>query len=62
MRTLAVSPREKLIKIDAKVVSHGRYATDGRGRRVAADVAVSRQMFEEILMLIARLRAPPALA
>jgi hypothetical protein len=25
-----------------------------------AEVAVSRQMFAEILMLIARLRAPPA--
>jgi hypothetical protein len=25
-----------------------------------AEVAVSRQMFEDILMLIARLRAPPA--
>jgi hypothetical protein len=51
----AVSLREQLIKIGAKVVS--------RGRRVAfqiAEVALPRQMFAEILMLIARQRAPPA--
>jgi hypothetical protein len=47
--------REKLIKIGAKVVSHGRYVTFQM-----AEVAVPRQMFQEILMLIARLRAPPA--
>ena len=46
---------EKLIKIGAKVVSHGRYVTFQM-----AEVAVSRQMFADILMLIARLRAPPA--
>src|SRR5262249_53078484 len=61
MRTLAMPKaaepwsltnlREKLIKIGAKVVSHGRYVTF---------LAVSRQMFQEILSLIARLRAPPA--
>src|SRR5271163_2930376 len=65
MRTLALpkaaepwsltSLREKLIKIGVKVVSHGRYVTFQ-----LAEVAVSRQMFAEILMLIARLRAPPA--
>jgi hypothetical protein len=65
MRTLAIpetaqpwsltSLREKLIKIGAKVVSHGRYVTFQM-----AEVAVSRQMFADILMLIARLRAPPA--
>ena len=65
MRTLALpktadawsltSLREKLIKIGAKVVSHGRYVTFQM-----AEVAVSRQMFAEILSLIARLRAPPA--
>jgi hypothetical protein len=49
------SLREKLIKIGAKVVSHGRYVTFQM-----AEVAVSRQMFNEILSLIARLRAPPA--
>ena len=65
MRTLAMpqtaepwsltSLREKLIKIGAKVVSHGRYVTFQ-----LAEVAVSRQMFREILSLIARVRAPPA--
>ena len=49
------SLREKLIKIGAKVVSHGRYTTFQM-----AEVAVPRQMFLEILMLIAQLRAPPA--
>ena len=46
--------REKLIKIGAKVVSHGRYTTFQM-----AEVAMSRQLFQEILMLIARRRAPP---
>jgi len=65
MRTLAMpkaaepwslaSLRDKLIKIGAKVVSHGRYVTFQM-----AEVAVSHQMFQEILSLIARLRAPPA--
>jgi len=49
------SLREKLIKIGAKVVSHGRYVTFQM-----AEVAVPRQMFQEILSLIARLRSPPA--
>jgi hypothetical protein len=49
------SLREKLIKIGAKVVSHGRYTIFRM-----AEVAVPRQMFQEILMLIAQLRAPPA--
>jgi len=52
---LLTSLREKLIEIGAKVVSHGRYITFQM-----AEVAVSRQMFADILMLIARLRAPPA--
>ena len=65
MRTLAMpqtaqpwsltSLREKLIKIGAKVVSHGRYVTFQ-----LAEVAVSRQMLADIMSLIARLRAPPA--
>jgi len=65
MRTLAMpktaepwsltSLREKLIKIGAKVVSHGRYVTFQM-----AEVAVPRQMFADILSLIAQLRAPPA--
>jgi hypothetical protein len=46
---------EKLIKIGAKVASHGRYVMF----QMAA-VAVSRRMFQDILRLIARLRAPPA--
>jgi hypothetical protein len=49
------SLREKLIKIGAKVVSHGRYVTFQM-----AEAAVPRQMFAEILSLIARLRSPPA--
>ena len=49
------SLREKLVKIGAKVVSHGRYLTFQM-----AEVAVSRQMFQEILTLIARLRTLPA--
>jgi hypothetical protein len=48
------SPREKLIKIGAKVTSHGRYVAFQM-----AEVAVPRQMFADILRLIARLRAPP---
>jgi Transposase DDE domain group 1 len=65
MRTLAMpktaepwsltSLREKLIKIGAKVVSHGRYATFQM-----AEVAVPRQMFADILSLVAGLRARPA--
>ena len=65
MRTLALpravgnwsltTLREKLIKIGAKMVSHGRYVTFQM-----AEVAVSRRMFGQILSLIARLRAPPA--
>jgi len=49
------SQREKLIKIGAKVVNHGRYVAFQM-----AEVAVSRQMLQEMLSLIARLRAPPA--
>jgi hypothetical protein len=37
------------------VVNHGRYVTFQ-----LAEVAVSRQMFADVLILIARLRAPPA--
>jgi hypothetical protein len=49
------SLREKLIKIGAKVVSHGRYVTFQM-----AQVAVSRQMFQDILSLIVQLRPSPA--
>jgi hypothetical protein len=65
MRTLAMpkaaaswsltSLREKLIKIGTKVVSHGRYVMFQM-----AEVAVSQEMFQEVLSLIARLRSPPA--
>ncbi len=48
--------REELIRIGARMVRHGRYVTFQM-----AEVAVSRQMFRQILSLIARLRAPPAL-
>ena len=64
MRTLALpeaveqwsltSLREKLVKIGAKVVRHGRYVTFQM-----AEVAVPRELFEDILWLIAGLRPPP---
>ena len=64
MRTLALPKevehwslttiREKLVKIGAKVVAHGRYVTFQ-----LAEVAVSARMFGQILGRIARLRAPP---
>ncbi len=67
MRTLALpeavahwsltSLREKLVKIGAKIVVHSRYVTFQM-----AEVAVPRDMFAEILRLIAQLRAPPASA
>ncbi len=49
------SLHEKLIKIGAKVVSHGRYVTFQM-----AKVAVPRQMFQDVLRLIGRLWAPAA--
>ncbi len=61
MRTLALPDevshwslttiREKLIKIGAKVVRHGRYVTFQM-----AEVAVPRTLFEKVLSLIAGLR------
>ena len=48
------SLKEKLIKIGAKVVSHGRYVVFQM-----AEVAIPRQMFQEILPLIAELRPQP---
>jgi hypothetical protein len=47
--------REKLTKFGAKVVSNGRHVTFQ-----IAEAAVSRLTFRDILMLIARLQAPPA--
>ena len=65
MRTLALPQevehwslttlREKLVKIGAKVVSHGRYVTFQ-----LAEVAVSRELFRKILILIDDLRRRPA--
>jgi Transposase DDE domain group 1 len=48
------SLREKLIKIGAKVVSHGRYVAFQM-----AEVAIPRGLFADILRLIVTLRAPP---
>ena len=48
------SLREKPIKIGAKVVSHGRYVAFQM-----AEVAIPRQMFQEILRLISELRPQP---
>jgi hypothetical protein len=65
MRTLATpeaikdwtltSLREKLIKIGAKVVSHGRYVTFQM-----AEVAIPRDIFAQLLQRITDLRSPPA--
>ena len=64
MRTLALPKevehwslttlREKLVKIGAKVVSHGRYVTFQ-----LAEVAVPRKLFRKILRLIDGLRPAP---
>ena len=48
------SLQEKLIKIGAKVVSHGRYIAFQM-----AEVAIPRDLFADILRLIAELRSPP---
>jgi Transposase DDE domain group 1 len=48
------SLKEKLIKIGAKIVSHGRYVAFQM-----AEVAISRNLFADILRLIAELRSPP---
>ena len=51
------SLREKLIKIGAKVVSHGRYVTFQM-----AEIAISRKLFAAIMQRIAALRSPPITA
>jgi len=51
------SLKEKLIKIGAKVVRHGRYIAFQM-----AEVAIPRGLFADILRLIVDLRAPPDLA
>jgi hypothetical protein len=48
------SLKEKLIKIGAKVISHGRYVVFQM-----AEVAMPRTLFAQILRLIAELRPPP---
>jgi hypothetical protein len=49
--------REKLVKIGARVVRHGRYLVFQLG-----EVAVPRALFAEILRRISRLRGPPMAA
>jgi Transposase DDE domain group 1 len=46
--------KEKLIKIGAKVVTHGRYVAFQM-----AEVAIPRNLFADILRFIAELRPPP---
>jgi hypothetical protein len=48
------SLKQKLIKIGARVVRHGRYVAFQMG-----EVAVPQQMFQEILWLVAELRPQP---
>jgi hypothetical protein len=48
------SLKEKLIKIGAKFVSHGRYVAFQM-----AEVAIPKNLFADILRLIAELRSPP---
>jgi hypothetical protein len=48
------SLKEKPIKIGAKINSHGRYVAFQM-----AEVAIPRQLFADILRLIAELRPPP---
>ena len=48
------SLREKLVKIGAKVVRHGRYVIFQM-----AEAAVPKELFQEILRLIGELRQQP---
>jgi hypothetical protein len=48
------SLKEKLIKISAKVVSHGRYVAFQM-----AEVAILKNLFADILRMIAELRPAP---
>jgi hypothetical protein len=47
--------REKLVKIGARIVRHGRYVVFQ-----LAEVAAPRSLFAEILLRIDRLRGSPA--
>ena len=49
------TPREKLAKIGAKVVRHGRYVTFQ-----LAEIGIPRSLFADILRLIDGLRSKPA--
>ena len=51
---LLTSLREKLIKIGARIVSHGRYIAFQM-----AEVAIPRNLFADILRMIADLQPPP---
>jgi len=51
------SLRDKLIKMGAKTISHGRYVAFQM-----AEVAIPRHRFADILRLTAELRLPPDLA
>ena len=48
------SLKEKLIKISAKLISHGRYIAFQM-----PEVAIPGDLFTDILRLIAELRSPP---
>ncbi len=50
-----ITLREKLVKIGAKIVRHGRYVIFQM-----AEVAVPRDLFTDILRRIDRLRPKPA--
>ena len=51
------SLREKLVKIGARIVRHGRYVVFQ-----LAEVAMPRALFATILRRIDRLRGPPVVA
>ena len=52
---LLTAPREKLVKVGAKVVGHGRYVT-----LQLAEVALPRKLFRKIPRRIDKLRPKPA--
>ncbi len=54
---VADEPEGELVKIGAKVVSHAGYVTFQM-----AEVVVPRDLFSDILRLIAELRPPPTAA
>ena len=53
-RLMRIGIREKLIKIGATIISHGRYVAFQM-----AEVAIPRHLFADMLRLIAELRPPP---